>query len=57
LVLPKYVAGDDASSFCLGNIRDAFWENSIAIVSAAISGEEANQTLFKAGERGRDGQH
>jgi hypothetical protein len=45
VVFPKDVALDDASLFGLDNVAHTFGKDGVAVVDAAISGEEADKTL------------
>lgn len=45
IILAEDVPLDDTSLLCLDDIGHAFWEDRIAVVSATISGEKADEAL------------
>lgn len=47
MILAKDVALDDAGALDFGNIGDALGQDGVAVVCAAIFGQEADETLKK----------
>ena len=45
------VAADDAGAGSLGEVGDIGWEDGVAVVGAAVAGEEADEALEEGGGR------
>jgi hypothetical protein len=50
-MLAKDVAGDDLGALCLRNVGSTLRQDGVAIVSLAVLGEEADESLWLVSER------